>query len=82
MAMIHYSYPQICHILEAQDLHLEKIWRYKERTAHYNIRNNTGDIIASNVTLNWIRCRFTELGYPLDFDPIPPRLNRYYKNKK
>lgn len=82
MAMIHYSYPQICHILEVQGLYLEKIWRYKERTVHYNIHNSTGDIVAENVTLTWIRCKFTELGYSSDFDPIPPHLNYYYKRKK
>lgn len=82
MSMIYYSYPQICHILESQGLYLEKIWRYKERTVHYNIRDDTGTIVAENVTLRWIRYKFTELGYASDFDPIPPRLNYYYKNRK
>lgn len=72
MTMIHYSYKQIRHILADQNLYLEKIWRYKERTAHYNIRSYDGSIIAENVTLNWIRLKFTKLGYPSDFDPSPP----------
>ena len=71
MPMIRYSYTQIRHILAEQEMYLERIWRYKERVTHYNVRDYRGNIVSENVTLNNIRYRFTQLGYPEDYDPVP-----------
>lgn len=82
MEMIKYSYHQIRHILAKENIRLEKIWRYKERTTHYNIIDKNGDIIAKNVTLNWIRWQFTKFGYPADYDPAPKRRKKVIRYNK
>lgn len=71
-----YSYHQIRHILQENGLKLDRIWRYKERTTHYNIVNEKNEIIAKDITLNWIRYQFTEYGYPIDYYPSPPKKRR------
>jgi len=64
-----YGYWQIKHILESQGLRMELVPRYKQRTSRYNIYDADDNLIEREVTLNFIRCRFTKLGYPIDYYP-------------
>lgn len=76
MEMIKYSYKQIRHILEWQGYKMELLWNYKQRVSRYNILDHEGNVVFKGVTLNWLRWRFTNLGYPSDFDPVPSRIRK------
>lgn len=67
---------QIRHILEDQGMYMKEVWRYKAHTLRYNIYTYDGELVASNITMNGIRLKLTELNYPLDYDPVPPKRKR------
>lgn len=77
MEKIEYSYKQVRHILGEQNMYLEVLYRYKERTRHYNVRKmDTDEIVMKGVTLNYLRYRLTAQGYAADYDPRLPKRSK------